>query len=39
MYKKGIIEIVLNSGFEITPDTLDYLSLQKESYKFLKKFD
>lgn len=36
MYKKEIIEIVLNSGFEITPDTLDYLSLQKDPINFLK---
>ncbi|MFX0138422.1 MAG: DNA-directed DNA polymerase II small subunit [Candidatus Hodarchaeota archaeon] len=37
MYKKEIIEILLNSGLEITPDALDYLSFQNNPVNFLNK--
>ncbi|MFX1452861.1 MAG: hypothetical protein ACFFCM_18635, partial [Promethearchaeota archaeon] len=35
MYKKEIIEKVLDSGLEITPDALDYLSFQNNPINFL----
>ncbi len=38
MYKKEIIEILLNSGLEITPNALEYLSYQKDPINFLTDF-
>ncbi|MHA1378486.1 MAG: DNA-directed DNA polymerase II small subunit [Candidatus Helarchaeota archaeon] len=36
MFKREIIEIIHNSGYEITPDALDLLNLNKEPINFLK---